>query len=119
MKVRKGMSYVLSVKVGVHKGPVLSPFLFAIVTNVVCGDVMDGLLFEVLCANDLVFMAESMEGLRLKFDRWKSVIEKQTRVLCIGCQKWVHKRCSGVKVGLRSNLRGVSMAWLIWRQRQV
>ena len=33
----------------------LSPFLFAIVMDVVCGDVMDGSLFEILYADDLFF----------------------------------------------------------------
>ena len=138
VKVGKGMSDAFSVKVGVHQGSVLSPFLFAIVMDVVCGDVMEGLLFEILYADDLVLMADSMEELQLKFDRWKSVIEKKglkvnigktkvmvsgeggdrvisridpcgvcdkrvkaNSVLCIGCQKWVHKRCSGVKGALK------------------
>ena len=138
VKVGKGMSEAFSVKVGVHQGSVLSPFLFAIVMDVVCGDVMEGLLFEILYADDLVLMAESMEELQLKFDRWRGVIEKKgmkvnmgktkvmvsgeggervissidpcgvcdkrvkaNSVLCIRCQKWVHKRCSGVKGALK------------------
>ena len=138
VKVGKGMSDAFNVKVGVHQGSVLSPFLFAIVMDVVCGDVMEGLLFEILYADDLVLMAESMEELQSKFDRWKSAIEKKglkvnmgktkvmvsgeggervisridpcgvcdkrvkaNSVLCIGCQKWVHKRCSGVKCALK------------------
>lgn len=138
VKIGKGMSDVFSVGVGVHQGSVLSPFLFAIVMDVVCGDVMEGLLFEILYADDLILMADSMEELQLKFDRWKSVIEKKglkvnigktkvmvsgeggekvisridpcgvcgkrvkaNSVLCIGCQKWVHKRCSGVRGALK------------------
>jgi hypothetical protein len=106
--------------------------------DVVCGDIMEGLLFEILYADDLVLMADIMEELQLKFDRWKSVIErkglkvnmgktkvmvsgeggervvsridpcgvcdkrvKANSVLCIGCKKWVHKRCSGVKGALK------------------
>jgi hypothetical protein len=124
--------------VGVHQGSVLSPLLFAIVMDVVCGDVMEGLLFEILYADDLVLMADSIEELQVKFDKWKSAIEKKglkvnmgktkvmvsgeggervvsridpcgvcdkrvkaNSVLCTGCQKWVHKRCSGVKGGLK------------------
>jgi hypothetical protein len=138
VKVGKGMSEAFNVKVGVHQGSVLSPFLFAIVMDVVYGDIMGGLLFENLYADDLVLMADSMEELLLKFDRWKSVIErkglkvnmgktkvmvcgeggkrmvsridpcgvcdkrvKANSVLCIGCKKWVHKRCSGVKGALK------------------
>jgi hypothetical protein len=138
VKVGKGMSEAFNVKVGVHQGSVLSPFLFAIVMDVVCGDIMEGLLFEILHADDLVLMADSMAELQLKFDRWKSVIErkglkvnmgktkvmvsgeggervvsgidpcgvcdkrvKANSVLCIGCKKWVHKTCSGVKGALK------------------
>ena len=34
-------------------------------------------MFEVLYADDLVLMADSMEELRMKFDKWKSAIEKK------------------------------------------
>ena len=138
VKVGNGMSDAFSVGVGVHQGSVLSPLLFAIVMDVVCGEVMEGLLFEILYADDLVLMADSMEELQVKFDKWKSAIEKKglkvnmgktkvmvsgeggervvsridpcgvcdkrvkaNSVLCTGCQKWVHKRCSGVKGGLK------------------
>jgi hypothetical protein len=37
----------------------------------------EGLLFEILYADDLVLMAASMKELQLKFDRWKSVIERK------------------------------------------
>jgi hypothetical protein len=95
--------------------------------DVVCRRIVEGFLFEILYADDLVLMADSMEELQLKFDKWKSVIErkwlkvnmgntmvsrinpcgvcdkwvKANSVLCIGCKKWVHKRCSGVKGALK------------------
>ena len=69
VKVGGGMSDGFSVEVGVHQGSVLSPFLFAIVMDVLCEDVREGLLFEILYADDLVLMADSMEELRIKFDK--------------------------------------------------
>ena len=138
VKVGNGMSDGFSVEVGVHQGSVLSPFLFAIVMDVLCEDVKEGLLFEILYADDLVLMADSMEELRMKFDKWKGAIEKKglkvnlsktkvmvsgvggvkvvskvdpcgvcdkrvkrNSILCVGCKKWVHKRCSGVKGALQ------------------
>ena len=138
VKVGAEMSVAFGVNVGVHQGSVLSPFLFAIVMDAVCGDVMEGLLYEILYADDLVLMADSMEELQIKFDRWKNAIEskgmkvnmgktkvmvsgtegekevskvdpcgvcdkrvKANSILCVGCGKWVHKRCSGVKGALK------------------
>jgi hypothetical protein len=57
VKVGKSMSEAFNVYVGVHQGSVLPPFLFAmLMVDVVCGDVMNGLLFEILYADDLVLM---------------------------------------------------------------
>ena len=42
-----------------------------------CGDVIEGLLFEILYADDLVLMAENMEEAQLKLDGWRSVIEER------------------------------------------
>ena len=67
VRVANGLSDEFEVKVGVHQGSVLSPFLFNIVMDVVCGNVMEGLLFEILYADDLVLMATSMQELREKF----------------------------------------------------
>jgi len=143
VKVGTGMSEAFDVKVGVHQGSVLSPFLFVVVMDVVCGHVMEGSLFEILYADDLVLMAETMEELQLKFDKWKGAIEakgmkvnmgktkvmvcgeggesevsrvdpcgvcdkrvKANSVLCVGCDKWVHKRCSGV-MGALKKVEGV------------
>ena len=42
----------------------LSPFLFAIVLDVVCVDAMRGLLYEILYADDLFLMADGLEELQ-------------------------------------------------------
>ena len=58
-------------KVGVHQGSVLSPLVFAIVVDMVTESVRNGLMSEMLYADDLVLMSETMEGLRQKFWKWK------------------------------------------------
>jgi hypothetical protein len=72
---------------GFIKDQCYSPFLFAMLMDVVCGDVMNGLLFEILYADDLVLMADSMEELQPKFDRWKNVIERKGLKVNIGKQR--------------------------------
>ena len=87
IKVGTGMSEAFDVRVGVHQGSVLSPFLFVVVMDVVCGHVMEGLLFEILYADDLVLMAETMGELQLKSDIWKVAIKAKGMKL----NKWKTK----------------------------
>ena len=78
-KVRVGstLSSAFDVGVGVHQGSILSPFLFAIVMDVVCGSAMEGLLYEILYADDLVLMADSMIELQAKYSKWKEALERK------------------------------------------
>ena len=56
------------VKVGVHQGSVLSPILFVIVLEALSREFRDSLPWEVLYADDLVIMAETMEELSIKLE---------------------------------------------------
>ena len=55
------------VNVGMHQGSVLSPFLSAVVVDVVTEFAREGVLSELLYADELVLMSETIEGLRNKF----------------------------------------------------
>ena len=55
--------------VGVHQGSVLSPFLFSIVLDVLSEDGRKGALYELLYADDLVLMTETMGELKAQFIR--------------------------------------------------
>ena len=72
-RVRVGLelSEDFEVKVGVPQGSVLLPLVFANVVNVVRENVTNGLMSEMLYADDLVLKSETMEGLREKFWKWK------------------------------------------------
>ena len=50
-----------------HQGSVLSPFLFAVVVDVLTDFSREGALSELLYADDLVLMSETIEGLRNRF----------------------------------------------------
>ena len=63
VKIKHGNSEEFEVKVEVHQGLVLSPLLFVVV--------MEGLLWELLHADTLVLMAESIEELKRKVLWWK------------------------------------------------
>ena len=59
-------------KVGVHQGSVLSPLLFIIVLEALSREFSTGLPWELLYVDDLVLIAESIEDLERKFEKWKS-----------------------------------------------
>ena len=72
-KVRMGseLSQEFLVQIDVHQGSVLSPLLFAIAVDVISKNAREGLMNEILQANDLVLMSESMENLKEKFLKLK------------------------------------------------
>ena len=53
----------------------LSPFLFTVVIDVVTELARVGALSDLLYANDLVLMSETIEGLRNMFLKWKEAFE--------------------------------------------
>ena len=63
------------VQVGVRKGSVLSPLLFATVVDIISEYARERLMNEILYADDLVLMSESMENLK-EFFKWKEAFER-------------------------------------------
>ena len=60
-----------------HKRSMLSPFLYALVVDVVTEFHREGALSESLHADDLVLMSETIKGLRNMFLKWKEAIESK------------------------------------------
>ena len=61
------LSKDFEVNVGMHQGSVLSTFLLAVVVDVVTEFSRDGALRELLYADGIVLMSQTIEGLRNKF----------------------------------------------------
>ena len=64
VRVDSELSEEFEAKEGIHQGSVLSPFLFAVVVDVVTDLAREGVLSELLYADDLVLMSETIKGLR-------------------------------------------------------
>ena len=75
VQVSDGYSEKFDVGVGVHQGLVLLPLLFTIVVDMLSEEGRKGALYELLYADDLVLMAETMEELEKQFNHWKSAFE--------------------------------------------
>ena len=89
MKVRvgSGTSEEFGVRVGVHRGSVLSPLIFTIVVDVVTEHAREGLWNEILYADDPVLMSKSMDDLRERFQRWRSALEGKGLKVNVGKTK--------------------------------
>ena len=72
VRVNGKLGEEFEVKVGVHQGTVLSPILFAIVLEALSRGFSAGLPWELLYADDLVIMADSLDELSVKLGRWKA-----------------------------------------------
>ena len=75
------------VKVGVHQGSVLSPLLFIIVMEALSREFRTSLPWELLYADDLVLMSDSIEGLEKKFSDWKKGMENKGLRVNVGKTK--------------------------------
>ena len=69
------LSEEFEVKVGMHQGSVLSPFLLAVLVDVVTELARDGMLSELLHVGYITLMSETIERLSNKFLRWKEAFE--------------------------------------------
>ena len=72
-RVRVGSAYSdeFEIKVKGHQGSVLSPLLLAIFEDVITENARSGVVNELLYADDLVLMSETVE------DFWKNVLESK------------------------------------------
>ena len=65
------------VKVGLHQGSALSPFIFNIVMDVITRNVRETVPWTILYADDIVLCAERREDLEIKLERWRAALEER------------------------------------------
>ena len=81
------LSKKLDIKVVMHQGFGLSPFLFTVVVDVVTEFASEGVINELPYADDLVLMSETIEGLRNKILKWKDGFESKGLKVNLGKTK--------------------------------
>ena len=72
-----GFTESFPVKVGLHQGSVLSPFLFALVVDTVSKGAKRPLPNDLLYADDLAIVAESEEELQERLIQWQENLENK------------------------------------------
>ena len=74
VRVNGQYSEEFGVAVGVHQGSVLSPLLFILVLEALSREFRTGAPWELLYADDLVIIADSLEQCSSKLKAWKSAM---------------------------------------------
>ena len=72
-----GETEKLQVKVGLHQGSTLSPFLFNIVMEVMTDGVREGAPWCMMYADDVVLCAETKVELEQKLEAWRRALEER------------------------------------------
>ena len=73
-----------SVKEGVHQGSALSPLLFIVVLEAFSREFRSGLPWELLHADDLMIIANSLKELEERYLAWKNNMEVKCLRVSIG-----------------------------------
>ncbi|KAK3542749.1 hypothetical protein QTP70_001883 [Hemibagrus guttatus] len=72
-----GQTEEFNVKVGLHQGSALSPFLFAIVMDQLSEEVRQESPWMIMFADDIVTCSESREQVEENLERWRFVLERR------------------------------------------
>ena len=98
-KVRVGSEYSdpIDVSVGVHQGSVLSPLLFIIVMEALSQEFRTGCPWELLYADDLVIVAETLDELKSQLKQWKNGLESKELKVNVGKTKVMCSSPNAVK----------------------
>ena len=65
------------IKIGLHQGSALSPYLFALVMDEVTRDIQDDIPWCMLFADDVVLIDESRAGVNRKLEVWRHTLESK------------------------------------------
>ena len=72
-----GVTDSFKVKVGLHQGSALSPFLFALVMDRLTDEVRQESPWTMMFADDIVICSESREQLEENLERWRYALERR------------------------------------------
>ncbi|KAK3571544.1 hypothetical protein QTP86_013177 [Hemibagrus guttatus] len=77
VKCAVGQTEEFNMKVGLHQGSALSPFLFAIVMDQLSEEVRQESPWTMMFADDIVICSESREQVEENLERWRFALERR------------------------------------------
>ena len=72
-----GMTEDFDVRVGLHQGSALSPFLFNVVFDVLTEGVRRGVPWDIMYADDVVLVGETKREVEERTEEWRAVLESR------------------------------------------
>ena len=87
VRINGSFSKDFQVNVGLHQGSVLSPLLFIMVLEALSRDIRMGCPEELLYADDLALISETLQGLTEKLNLWKATMESKGLKVNLGKTK--------------------------------
>ncbi len=72
-----GMTECFEVKVGLHQGSALSPFLFAVIMDRLTDTLREQSPWTMLFADDIVLCGNTLEEVQRKTERWRKELERR------------------------------------------
>ena len=99
-----GESMPFKIKVGLHQGSALSPFLFAVVIDTISASSQRGLPKEMLYADDLAITADTKEELQERLCEWQIALEsKGMKVNSRKTEVMVSSRSESEEINVKDN----------------
>ena len=97
MRTVGGSTEEFSIRIGLHQGSALSPYLFTIVMDELTREIQGGVLWHILFADDIVLIDESREGVNLKLELWRQTLESKGFKLSRTKTEYMHCRFSNLR----------------------
>lgn len=72
-----GNTREFSIKIGLHQGSALSPYIFTLVMDEITKDIQGEIPWCMLFADDVVLIDESMAGVNRKLEVWRQTLESK------------------------------------------
>ena len=77
VRTQGGVTEDFPIKIGLHQGSSLSPYLFTLVLDVLTGHIQDVVPKCMLFADDIVLIGESREEVNCKLEIWREALESK------------------------------------------
>ena len=75
VKTSGGVTEAFPIKIGLHQGSALSPYLFTLIMDELTAHIQDTVPWCMLFADDIILVDETREGVNAKLESWRETLE--------------------------------------------